>query len=145
MSKPKNIGIRAAGALLLLGVAVIHAVEAPDQIKEVAYLGALFVALAVGSVAVALVLVRGSWSWAWAAGVVLCGLTIVGYVISRTVGLPGADDDIGNWAEPMGVASLVVEGLMVAIGSGVLLARPRARRRRPAEVRTRTRVAHTAT
>jgi hypothetical protein len=35
--------------------------------------------------------------------------------INRTIGLPRATDDIGNGLEPLGVASLVVEALVVAL------------------------------
>ena len=38
---------------------------------------------------------------------------IVGYAISRTTGMPGAMDDVGNWLEPLGLASLFVEGTVV--------------------------------
>jgi hypothetical protein len=41
-----------------------------------------------------------------------------GYVVSRTTGLPNATDDIGNWTEPLGLASLVVEGCIVAVALG---------------------------
>jgi len=41
-------------------------------------------------------------------------------VISRTVGLPGGAEDIGNWAETLGLASLLVEGSLVALGAMVL-------------------------
>ncbi|MBV9058242.1 MAG: hypothetical protein JO296_14600 [Pseudonocardiales bacterium] len=34
---------------------------------------------------------------------------ILGYVLSRGPGAPGYTDDIGNWAEPLGVLSLIVE------------------------------------
>jgi hypothetical protein len=39
----------------------------------------------------------------------------LGYVLSRSVGLPHSNDDIGNWTEPLGLASLFVEGLLVAV------------------------------
>ena len=56
-------------------------------------------------------------------------LVIVGYVLSRTTGLPHSSDDVGNWSEPLGMASLFVEGFLVTLGSSVLLAR-RVRRER---------------
>jgi hypothetical protein len=37
--------------------------------------------------------------------------------------LPHSSDDVGNWSEPLGMASLFVEGSLVTLGSGVLLAR----------------------
>jgi hypothetical protein len=42
------------------------------------------------------------------------GSAIAGYVVSRTTGLPNATGDVGNWGEPLGVASLFVEGTVVA-------------------------------
>jgi hypothetical protein len=44
------------------------------------------------------------------------------------VGLPNATADIGNWLEPLGLASLVVEGFVVAVGVGGFLAAARGRR-----------------
>jgi hypothetical protein len=56
-------------------------------------------------------LIRSSDSRAWAAAVLLPLGAAVAFVISRTVGLPGGADDIGNWAGSLGLASLFVEGL----------------------------------
>jgi hypothetical protein len=39
--------------------------------------------------------------------------------------LPNATGDIGNWLEPLGLASLVVEGLVVAVALGGFLAADR--------------------
>jgi hypothetical protein len=47
-----------------------------------------------------------------------------GYVINRTVGLPQAIDDIGNWTEPLGLASLLVEGFVIAIAVGGYVTAP---------------------
>ena len=55
---------------------------------------------------------------------------MAGYIVNRTVGLPGATGDIGNWTEPLGLASLVVEGLVAICGVGGFLAA----RRSPASV-----------
>jgi hypothetical protein len=43
-------------------------------------------------------------------------------VLSRTTGLPSATGDIGNWTEPLGLASLFVEGAVVVIATGAALA-----------------------
>jgi hypothetical protein len=45
------------------------------------------------------------------------GSAIAGYVVSRTTGLPNATGDVGNWGEPLGVASLFVEGTVVALSA----------------------------
>ena len=47
-------------------------------------------------------------------------LLLIGYVLSRTSGLPGFTDDIGEWSEPLGLASLVFEGLLVCLSAVVL-------------------------
>ncbi|MGH3833159.1 MAG: hypothetical protein ACRDRS_22455 [Pseudonocardiaceae bacterium] len=46
---------------------------------------------------------------------------ILGYVLSRGPGLPDYSDDIGNWAEPLGVISLVVEGILLILAAMSLL------------------------
>ncbi len=60
-------------------------------------------------------LVRAHSRLAWAATAVLCLNPLAGYVLSRTTGLPGAMGDIGNWAEPLGLASLFVETGVLAL------------------------------
>ncbi|NBU37196.1 MAG: hypothetical protein EBS32_03000 [Actinobacteria bacterium] len=41
------------------------------------------------------------------------GATVIGFVVNRTVGMPNATEDIGNWGEPLGLASLFVEAITV--------------------------------
>ena len=48
-------------------------------------------------------------------GLVVAGGALVGYVASRTVGLPGLPAEPDAWFEPMGVASLACEGLFVVL------------------------------
>ena len=47
---------------------------------------------------------------------------IIGFTLTRTVGLPQAHDDIGNWSEPLGLASLFVEGTLIAVAGYALTA-----------------------
>ena len=74
----------------------------------------------IGSVGTAAVLLRRSDPRAWAAAALLSGGTIFAFVLSRTVGLPQGADDIGNWTEPLGMASLFVEGSVVALSAAML-------------------------
>ncbi len=105
---------RALAAAGLGGIAVIHLIDTPGKFEEAPYLGVLFVVLIVASLAAAELLVRRNSLLGWACGALLAGGTVVAYALSRTVGLPGApSDDIGNWAEPLGLASLLVEGIVV--------------------------------
>ena len=42
-------------------------------------------------------------------GSILCGVAIVGYVVSRTWGLPGLPGAIGRWDEPAGTFAVASE------------------------------------
>jgi hypothetical protein len=115
-----------AGAIAvvgLAGVALIHLLDSPGTFDEQAYKGWLYVGLITGSLVTAAALIRSSDSRAWLAGALLPLGALAGFVISRTVGLPGGADDIGNWTETLGLASLFVEGSLVALCGAVLTAR----------------------
>jgi hypothetical protein len=121
---------RGVAVIGLAGVALIHLLDLPGQLSETPYMFFLYLALMVASLVLAGVLIGTSDGRAWAAATVLSALVIVGYVLSRTTGLPQSSDDVGNWSEPLGMASLLVEGSLVTLGAGVLLARrARAERR----------------
>jgi hypothetical protein len=106
---------RSAAVVGLAGVALIHLLELQGKLEEVPYLGIGYIALIVTSViAAALLIHRNSRTgWILAAGAALA--TLVGFTLTRTVGLPQSTDDIGNWLEPMGLASLFVEAIVVAV------------------------------
>ena len=104
----------------LAGVALIHLLDAPGKFTETPYLGWMYVALIAGCLVVAGALVRTSDRRAWAAAAALPAGAIIGYVLTRTTGLPQATDDIGNWGEPLGIASLFVEGAVVAVSGAAL-------------------------
>jgi hypothetical protein len=126
--------VRAVAVVGLMGVALIHVLDAHDTFADSAYKGWLYVGLIAGTTATAAVLVRRSDPRAWAAAAALCAGAFVVFVVSRTIGLPQGADDIGNWWEPLGLASLFVEGSVVALSVAVLAERVRvaAPRRVPA-------------
>jgi hypothetical protein len=112
---------RAIAVVGLAGVALIHLLDAPGTFQDAPYKGWLYLALIVGCVATAGALIRNSDPRAWAASAALLSSgAIFAYVLSRTVGLPQGADDIGNWTEPLGMASLFVEGSLVALSAGML-------------------------
>jgi len=114
---------RAVAAVGLAGVALIHLLDLPGQLSEAPLVFGLYLALMVASVALASAVIWTSDTRAWVAAALLPALVIVAYVLSRTSGLPGSTDDIGNWGEPLGIASLFVEGSLVALSSSVLISR----------------------
>lgn len=114
---------RGVAAIGLAGVALIHLLDLPGKLSETPYVFVLYLALMFSSIALAGILIQTGDVRVWAAATVLPVLVIVVYVLSRTTGLPQSSDDIGNWSEPLGMASLFVEGCLVALGSAVLLGR----------------------
>jgi hypothetical protein len=106
---------RAVAIIALLGIALIHLLDLPGKLGETPYLGVAFIGLIVASVVLAGLLAMRDNRNVWLAAGGLAAAIIVGYAINRTVGLPGAMEDIGNWLEPLGLASLFVEGTVVLV------------------------------
>jgi hypothetical protein len=119
----------------LAGVALIHLLDLTGKFSETPYLAWMYIALIVGCLGVAAALIRSSDRPAWGAAALLPLGALVGYTLTRTVGLPQATGDIGNWAEPLGLASLFVEGSLVALAAGVINARSTGRNPAPALAR----------
>ena len=101
------------GILLISVTGLIHLLEARDAFGEAFYKGVLFVANGMGAAISAVGIHRGERRWGWDLGCVVTVGALVGYVLSRTVGLPGLPAEPDAWLEPLGVASLVVEVLFV--------------------------------
>ena len=102
-----------AAISLIVVVCIIHLFDAPGDLQEAPYKGVLFLANFFGALSAAIGIHRGH-RWGWALGVLVAGGAIVGYVISRTVGLPGLPVE-EEWLEPLGLLSLVVEGLFAGL------------------------------
>jgi hypothetical protein len=114
----REAAVRAVTAIGLGAIAVIHAVDAVGKWSETRYLFWMYIALIIGAtIAAAGLLFSRSPRWLLAAAG-LAASVFAGYVVNRTVGLPQATDDIGNWTEPLGLASLVVEGFVIAVALG---------------------------
>lgn len=113
---------RAVGVVGISGIGLIHLLDAPGKYAETPYMFWMYIALILGCIAVAGELIRSGSRAAWAGGAALAGGALVGFVLTRSVGLPQAHGDIGNWTEPLGLASLWVEGCFVALSAAVLAA-----------------------
>jgi hypothetical protein len=125
----RHTTLRALGFVGMLAIALIHLLDVIGKIKETPYLGVMYIALMVASVAVALYLLHTGSTRAWAAAGLLAAATLGGFILSRTTGLPNAKDDIGNWTEALGLASMFVEAAVIVL-AGYALALGR-RERRP--------------
>jgi hypothetical protein len=132
---------RTLAATGLTGIALIHVLDLHDTFIATPYKGWLYVGLIAGALACAGLLVRADDSRAWTGTAVLALGAFAAFIWSRTVGLPSSADDIGNWWEPLGLSSLFVEGVVIALAGSVLLQRVTfalpERRSVPAGVRAR--------
>lgn len=112
--------LRAIGALAFTGIALIHLLDLQSKLDETPYLAAAYIVLIVGLLVATARLVRSDERSSWTLGGSLAALTLLGYAVNRTVGMPDATGDIGNWLEPLGLASLFVEGVAVATAVAAL-------------------------
>jgi hypothetical protein len=112
---------RSVGIVTLAAVALIHLLDAPGKYEETRWMFWAYVVLMAALAAVAAFLYLRESVLAWSAALVLGLATLVGFVLTRTSGLPGAKDDIGNWSEPLGMASLFVEGMLVVLSAARLV------------------------
>lgn len=114
----QNWGVWTGVALIAI-VGLIHLVEGPEYLEEATYIGVLFFLNAIGAAAAAYGIIRGR-SWGWTLGALISAGAFVGYVLSRTVGLPGATAlTQESLFEPMGAASLLVEALFLGLYAAI--------------------------
>src|SRR5919112_3522498 len=102
-----------AGISLIIVVGLIHLIGAPEDLEEAPYQGLLFLGNFFGSVLAAIGIYRGR-SWGWDLGALVSVGAFAGYVISRTIGLPGLPVE-EEWLEPLGLLSMLVEALFMGL------------------------------
>jgi hypothetical protein len=132
-SKPTTQAVRAVrrpvappvlatlAALGSIGEAVAHVPVIEPHLVEAPYLGVGFVLLTVVGFYLAVRLVVDPDELVWSATGVVAVLAVLGYVLSRTVGLPQIGDDVGAWADPLGLTAVSCELLMVVAAGGHFL------------------------
>jgi hypothetical protein len=109
---------RVLAAVGLIGVATIHLIDSVGTYSETRYIFWLYVALIAGCVLQSAALLfahRASPALRWSGVLLLVVAPLVGYVLSRSTGLPSDGGDIGNWSEPLGLVSMLVEALVIAL------------------------------
>jgi hypothetical protein len=118
-----SLVVRVVGLVGCLAVAAIHVIDqgglpgskGPDYVQILYYL------LEVACLVAAALLLDRFARLGWFLSLGVAAGPILGYVLSRGPGLPDYTDDIGNWAEPLGVISLVVEGILLILAATSLL------------------------
>ena len=130
---PLDPAVRASAAIGLVTVGIIHVLELQGQLSGAAWLTAGFALLAACAPVAGLWLLARPSSAAWGFSGLVCFLAAAGYILTRSVPVPGDTADRGNWLEPLGVAALFTEGI-VAILAVLVLASIRARGQRATPV-----------
>ncbi len=113
-------------AAALSATAAIHMTLVPDHLREAPYAGALFIALSAAALATAIVLSATDHELVWLAAGAISLSALVAYFLSRSVGLPSLSDDIGDWANPLGLAAVACETFTVICWIARSAASPRA-------------------
>jgi hypothetical protein len=106
--------LKLAAIVLIVAVGLVHLVGAPPHYRWAPYLGVGFVVNLIGALVAAAGIYRDAL-WGWLLGALVAGGALVMYVVSRSVGLPGYEHAVGRWTGPLGVVSLVVEALFIAV------------------------------
>jgi hypothetical protein len=113
-ARPLPTRVLLAAAAVAAGVA--HLPVTREHLEEAPYMGVAFVVFAVGCGGIALAsLLRGGRLVSLAA-VGWCGAALATYVATRLVPFPLLSDDVGNWAEPWGLVSILFEVLTIGVG-----------------------------
>ncbi len=108
----KSKNLEWLGVILITIVGAIHLILMRGEYEEAHYLGMLFAANFVGAIIAAIGIYRDSL-WGWILGFLVAAASLLGYFLSRTVGLPGME--IESWLDPYGVLSLLLEAIFIVL------------------------------
>ena len=97
---------------LIVIVGIIHFLLAPVEYGEARYMGILFEANFLAAIIAAVGILRGK-TWGWVVGLLIAAGSLSGYILSRTVGMPGME--VEEWFAPVGLAAMAVEGLFILL------------------------------
>lgn len=100
-------------ALIHIDLTPMHRVTAP-------YLGFLFFALAAACIVLAAALFVRDAAAVWAAAWVVNVSALLGFLASRTVGLPLIGEEVGDWSGLAAWETLLVEVLVIALATDAL-------------------------
>lgn len=100
---------RTAVTIGLMGIVGVHLADLPAKWEETRYIAWMYIgAIIAGLILIDRLVVKTS-KLDYLASSFLSISVLLGYVVNRSVGMPGAKDDIGNWFEPLGFLSIVIE------------------------------------
>jgi len=111
-----SVPLLVVGAGLALAIAVIHLQDQGGLLgdQSPAWLKYGYYMVEISSTISAALIIRGK-TLGWLLGLASSTGPMTGYLMSRTVGLPGDSGDVGNWGHLLGTVSLIVEGCFVVL------------------------------
>jgi len=101
------------GIFFIFVSGLIHLYSAPDELKDTPYMGILFLLFFLGAVISSVGIHRRSALWGWGLGGLLAVGAIVGYLVSRTVGMPAAE--VEAWGPPIAYFCFALELLFIVL------------------------------
>jgi hypothetical protein len=107
--------VKFSGIGLILVIGLTHMYVFPEHFEAATYIGMSFATLFAGTLLSALWMLKGL-RWGWVLGSIICGVAIVGYVISRTWGLRGSHREVGRARGNLRVRCRVVLHLTLLLG-----------------------------
>lgn len=93
--------------ILMIAIGTLHFITAPGEYVEARYMGVLFLLNFLGALVAAVGIIRKNFWWGWALGVFIAAGSIIGYIQSRTIGMPGMG--VEAWAD-LGAIAQVIAG-----------------------------------
>ncbi|GAC1357263.1 MAG: hypothetical protein NVS4B11_06850 [Ktedonobacteraceae bacterium] len=112
---------RVVGVVLLVIIGLLHLVLVKTGLHIQMYLGILFILDTALSFVSALWIALSDAPLGWTLGAIVAAGSFVGYMVTRTVALPGLH--ILPWNAPFGLLSLVVEPLAFIVILSALMRR----------------------
>jgi hypothetical protein len=110
----------------LFAAAIAHVIPAEQHLDGAPAWGVLFVVFVTTATGVGALVLGHDSTLTYSAALVLAGMALLTFVTSRVVALPGIADDVHNWSDAWGTASIVVEAFTAAFaGIALRLARDR--------------------
>lgn len=108
--------VELAGAVALAAAVGIHLQNLAQRFALAPWIGVASILFITASVGAGWMLVRRD-PRGWLVAGLACLAAALAWVAGRTVGYPGATDDIGNWTEPLGLAAFALEAGIAALSA----------------------------
>jgi hypothetical protein len=99
---------------VMVVIGLLHLYMAPQEYGETPYMGILFGLNFIAAI-IAGVGIYQRENWGWLLGVAIAAGSLLGYILSRTIALPGME--IEAWLQPLGLFSLVVETFFILMAA----------------------------